>query len=336
MKMVARIASFLPGIALSVFVALIATRAEHLEVSMFGQRWLESLVLAILIGMGICTVTPPSNRFKLGIHFSAKTLLEIAIVMLGASISVSVLRNLGLGLVVGIMMVVMVTLPMSYFIGRALGLSRTLATLVACGNSICGNSAIAAAAPVIGANSDEVATSIAFTAMLGIGVVLVLPLIQSLFHMHSVPYGVLAGLTVYAVPQVLAATASAGIASIHIGTFVKLIRVLMLGPIIFMLGLMQGKESSQRPRLHHMLPWFILGFLGMMALRSLSLIPEQIIPTLSMLSNNLTIVAMAALGLTVNARTIADASGRVVATASLSIILLAAFGIGLIRLLQIT
>ena len=84
-----------------------------------------------------------------------------------------------------------------------------MAVLVACGNSICGNSAIAAVAPVIGADGKDVAASIAFTAVLGVLVVLGLPLLVPLLRLSETQYGVLAGLTVYAVPQVLAATAPA-------------------------------------------------------------------------------------------------------------------------------
>ena len=89
---------------------------------------------------------------------------------------------------------------------RLLGLPLRMSILVACGNSICGNSAIAAVAPIIDADGDDVASSIAFTAVLGVVVVLGLPLLVPLLKMSLTQYGVLAGLTVYAVPQVLAAT----------------------------------------------------------------------------------------------------------------------------------
>ena len=74
---------------------------------------------------------------------------------------------------------VIIAIGASFGIGRALGLPKRMATLVACGNSICGNSAIAAVAPVIGADGDDVAASIAFTAVLGVVVVLGLPLLAS-------------------------------------------------------------------------------------------------------------------------------------------------------------
>ena len=87
----------------------------------------------------------------------------------------------------------------SHALGRALGLKPKLALLVACGNSICGNSAIAAVAPVIEADSEDVVTAIAMTAVLGVGVVLLLPLLIGLLGLSYYQYGVLAGMTVYAV-----------------------------------------------------------------------------------------------------------------------------------------
>ena len=106
---------------------------------------------------------------------------------------------------------------LSIGIGRMLGLSKRLAVLVACGNSICGNSAIAAVAPVIGANGDEVASSIAFTAVLGVIVVLLLPLFGVIMQMGQVAFGALAGLTVYAVPQVIAAATPFGSQAVQTG-----------------------------------------------------------------------------------------------------------------------
>ena len=151
-----------------------------------------------------------------------------------------------------------------------------MALLVACGNSICGNSAIAAVASVIEADGDDVAASISFTAILGVIAVVALPGLVPLLGLSDGQYGVLAGLTVYAVPQVLAATVPVGVLSVQIGALVKLIRVLTLGPVLFGVSLLQnalGKrdtevEAPARPSLKRLVPWFILGFLALAVLRS--------------------------------------------------------------------
>ena len=151
---------------------------------------------------------------------------------------------LGSFLLVGIAIIVAVAIATSYGICRALGLPKKMSVLVACGNSICGNSAIAAVAPVIGAKPDDVASSIAFTAVLGVVVVLGLPLLVPVLDLSLTQYGTLAGLTVYAVPQVLAATLPIGELSNQVGTVVKLVRVLMLGPVVLGLALVRGAMRS--------------------------------------------------------------------------------------------
>ena len=167
----------------------------------------------------------PGERFRAGIAFSAKQLLEIAVTLLGASISLGAIVASGPALLTGIVGTVFLAILASYAICRGLGLPARMAILVACGNAICGNSAIAAVAPVIGADSKDVAGSIAFTAVLGVLMVLGLPLFIPLAGLSDHQYGVLAGLTVYAVPQVLAATVPVGLLSTQVGTLVKLVRV---------------------------------------------------------------------------------------------------------------
>ena len=227
-----------------------------------------------------------------------------------------------------------VGIVVGFGLGRALGLNPRMALLVACGNAICGNSAIAAVAPVIDADGDEVAASIAFTAVLGVIVVLALPLLGVLLQMSTLQFGALAGLTVYAVPQVLAAAAPFGPAAAQTGTVVKLVRVLMLGPVVFVLSLVAGRDGQSRaPGLHRLVPWFILGFLVMIGLRSLDLIPQAALPRLASASGLLTVIAMAALGLQTEIRAVARAGGRVAAAVVLSLAALLALALLLIRLL---
>ena len=141
----------LPGLALCGAVAAAGYALQQLETAMSGRAWIEALVLAILFGAAIRTVWIPGPQWKPGIDFSAKLLLEIAVVMLGASVSAATILSAGLPLLFSIFGMVAAAIMLSFAIGRALGLSKRLAILVACGNSICGNSAIAAVAPVIGA-----------------------------------------------------------------------------------------------------------------------------------------------------------------------------------------
>src|SRR6478609_479029 len=218
--------------ALCALVTLVAVTIQALEEKLVGHPYVEAIVVAILLGTAIRTLWEPGDRWRAGIAFSAKQVLEVAVALLGASLSIAAIAASGLVLLVAIVTVVVLSLAVSFGISRALGLPVRLSILIACGNSICGNSAIAAVAPVIGASTDDVASSISFTAVLGVIVVLGLPLLIPLLHLTETQYGVLAGMTVYAVPQVLAATVPAGLVSTQIGTLVKLIRVMMLGPVV--------------------------------------------------------------------------------------------------------
>lgn len=329
-----------PGLVLCIVVTLAAFALEHIEAGLFGRAWLEALVLAILVGTVVRTAWQPSQVWTGGIQFGAKTLLEIAVVLLGASISTQTILAAGPALLGGIVAVVIVAICASYGIGRLLGLPHRMATLVACGNSICGNSAIAAVAPVIGADGKDVAASIAFTAVLGVIVVLLLPTVPALLHLNELQYGVLAGLTVYAVPQVLAATAPLGSVAVHMGTLVKLVRVLMLGPVVLTLSLLSRRAVTPgmaKPKLSlgKMVPWFILGFLGLAALRSANLIPDQTLAPIALVANLLTVISMAALGLGTNLRVVARAGGRVTAAVTLSLVILGGISLMLIRVLGI-
>ncbi|MFB9968689.1 YeiH family protein [Pseudoroseomonas cervicalis] len=321
-----------PGILLCGAVALAGVALARAEQALFGRAWVDALVLSILIGTAIRSLWTPPKAFSAGIAYSAKTLLEVAVMLLGASLSLPALMAAGPVLILSIALVVALSIVASYGLGRVMGLPKRMAVLVACGNSICGNSAIAAVAPVIGAQARDVAAAIAFTAVLGVGVVLALPLLVPLLGLSEVQYGILAGLTVYAVPQVLAATAPVGALAVQVGTLVKLVRVLMLGPVVLALSLAAGAKSGQKPGLARLVPWFILGFLGLAALRALGAVPEALLPPLAAVTSGLTLLAMAALGLGVDLRSVAQAGPRVTATVVLSLLALGVVSLGVIAL----
>jgi uncharacterized integral membrane protein (TIGR00698 family) len=319
----------LPGIEACSLISVLALLGVQAQ-AYYGRVWFEPLVLSILIGALIRVVWTPGSMFEPGISYSAKTLLEIAVALLGATISIGVIIEYGWLLVLGIAVFVPVAIGVSYGIGRMLGVAPRVSLLAACGNAICGNSAIAATAPVIGATAAEVASAIAFTALVGLATVLVLPL--ALSAMTATQYGVLAGLTVYAVPQVLAAAAPGGIAAVHMGTVTKLLRVLMLGPVILALSI--GRMTPPFS-LAKAVPWFISAFVILMGVNSIGLIPAHVSAWMGSASGYLAIAAMAGLGLQCDWRAVAKAGPRVSLTVILSLAALALMAYGLIRLLGI-
>lgn len=319
---------------------------EGAERAVVGRAWLDTLVLAILLGAVLRTVRPPGPRLQPGIAFAAKPVLEVAIVLLGFTLDVPLLLRSSPLLILTILVAVGTALVAGYWLGRVFGLGPKLAALVATGNAICGNSAIAAVAPVIDAPPEDVASAISFTAVLGVVVVLFLPLLVGLLALTPYQYGVVAGLTVYAVPQVLAATLPVHPLAGDVGTLVKLTRVLMLGPVILGLsawarrggharshppGEPQARPRKRLPSLGAVLPAFVVGFLVAAAVRATGIVPADLVGAARETSRWLTVVALAALGLGVDVRMLRRAGPPVLATAAGALLLLLAISVLLAR-----
>jgi uncharacterized integral membrane protein (TIGR00698 family) len=336
----ARALRFGPGIALCASIAALARLAQEVEEVLLGQPYAEALVLAILLGAALRSGWEPEEIWRPGIRLAAGPMLEVAVALLGASLDLRAVAASGPWLPLGIAGVVASALLLGYGLGRVLGLGHRMATLVACGSAICGNSAIAAVAPVLGATPREVASAIAFTAVLGVALVLALPALVPAFGLSPTQYGAMAGLTVYAVPQVLAATAPFGMSSMQAGILFKLVRVLMLGPLVLALSIWEGRRRRDDPtegrggwRLTRYVPLFVVAFAALALARSLELLPDAMVGPLRLVAGLLTAAAMAALGLGVDIRGLARTGRAVVLTASGSLAVLAVLSLGLVTLL---
>ncbi len=327
------LSSLLPGVLLACVVSVVAVLGGSGEEALFGRAIIEPLVLAILVGMAIRTAAGDMPWADAGVRFVAKDVLEVAVLLLGATMDVPRLFASGPRLAIGIVALVCTALGAGVLIGRAIGLSRTLAVLVACGNAICGNSAIAAVAPVIGAEREDVAASIALTAVLGVVVVLTLPLAIPLLGFSNYQYGVLAGLTVYAVPQVLAAAFSVSVLSGQVATAVKLARVLMLGPVVVFFALRNHALAGNgaKIKLSRIVPWFVVGFVVLATMRSTGAVPDAASDAAKRIAGWLTIAAMAALGLSVDVRTVRQVGPRVALAVAGSLATLLVLAVVLIR-----
>ena len=334
-KSQAWLAPRIAGLALAVALALAAWFVGE-GLDRLGIGVVEALVIALIAGMLIRLRWRPTSRFEPGLGFASKGLLEIAIVLLGATLSFSDLGAAGFKLIGYVLLTIGAVLLLGMVIGHRLGLNGRLSGLVAVGNAICGNSAIAAVAPVLRATRQEIASAIALTAVLSVGVVLLLPLSAPLFGLTDAEYGVLAGLVVYAVPQVVAASFAVSTESGEIGSLVKLLRVLAIAPVVAGAAFLvarsvaasapeDGERASARLRLKTAVPWFVAGFLVLAILRTTGLIPDGTGGAIREVSRAMTIVAMAALGLSVDLSSVRK-SGRPVATL---VLVLTALSVGL-------
>jgi uncharacterized integral membrane protein (TIGR00698 family) len=332
----ATIRPLLPGVGLTVAISLLAIGAQLLERALIGYAIIEGLVIALLVGVLWRTAIGIRGSHKAGLHWMTKPCLNVAVVLLAASLDGPAVVRAGPVTVLATVLVVALGLAGSIGIGLLLGLNNKLAVLVAVGNSICGNSAIAAVAPVIEADDRDVASSIALTAVLGVVMVLLLPLLIPLLELSAYQYGVLAGLTVYAIPNVLAATYSVSSLSGEVGTLVKLVRVLLLAPTVVGLSFCyQARRHLGVRAAVRSVPGFVLAFLVLAALRCLGLVPEELSNLLRIVSNVLMVGVMAALGLGVELKGIRQVGARVSIAVLASLAMLLALSIMLIRGLAI-
>lgn len=323
----------LPGLALSALIATVAYLIVSFEQAMLNHAVIEALVAALLIGMAVRNLIPLPAATQAGSSFAAKQLLEFAVVLLGATIDAQAVLRAGALLLAAVAILVVGGMTISYALGRLIGLPTRLAILVAVGNSICGNSAIAAVAPAIRAEKRDVASAVALTAVVGVALVLSLPVLIPVLALSHNQYGILAGLTVYAVPQVIAASFPVSEASGQIALLVKLIRVLFIGPVVVFFSLLyadrtQGQDRQWRRAIN--LPWFVAGFMLLMLLRSLGALPEALADVLREASRILTVIAMAALGLGVEIAAVKKVGPPVFTTVVGSLAFLVLLALGLI------
>lgn len=329
----------LPGLALVVALSLVAQAVGALQEWAFGRAWIEGLVVALLLGVVVGHVVPDPRRFQAGALYAGKQVLELAVVLLGAGVNVALLVATGPRLALLIVVGVTTVLVLGFLVGRALGLGPRLALLVATGNAVCGNSAIAAVAPVIRAEKREVASAIALTAVLGVALVLALPALIPLAGLSNYQYGVVAGMGVYAVPQVLAAAFPVSELSGEIATTVKLGRVMLLGPLVLIVGVISAARGTHAEaggrKWSTFLPWFVVGFLLLAALRIVGVLPDSLAQLARTLGGWLTILAMAGLGLGVRLSAIRVVGPRVAVAVVTSLALLIGLTLVLIRVLAV-
>lgn len=326
----------IPGLLLALLVGIVGWGLGSVQAAALGRVWLDPLVLAILIGAAVRTAMSLPQRADTGIRFASGRMLEFAIALLGVSLNLKTLSAGGIWLLVGAISIVLLSLGGGYLIGRLVGLSKKMSVLIASGNSICGNAAIVAVAPAIGARREDVATSIAFSAVLGVVVIVILPFLAVPLGLGDTDFGILAGMTVYAVPHVIAATAPIGAIAIQVGVLVKMMRVVMLGPVVALLAVIfrnQGEAVSVKGGLTRYLPWFVILFAALALMRTFGLIPEPLIDPAQQLYRILMLVAMAALGLGVDLRAVLGAGPRVTAVVTASILMIGAMAYALIQLL---
>ncbi|WP_413811237.1 YeiH family protein [Streptomyces sp. OE57] len=293
------VASLVPGLALVLALAVAGTAVGKTFPLVGGP------VAGIVLGVLLAALKRPGARWSPGIGFASKWVLQVSVVVLGSQLSLAQMVQVGVGSIPVMTGSLVVCLTVAYGIGRWLGIAGDLRTLIGVGTGVCGASAIAATAPVIGAAGVEVAYAVSTIFLFNVAAVLTFPLLGHLLGMSQHSFGLFAGTAVNDTSSVVAAATGYGRTAADYAVVVKLTRSLMIIPICLGLAWLVGRrnraapEATGRPRLQvvKLVPVFLIGFLLMTTANSLGFIPSAAHHGLGELSVFLITVALCATGL---------------------------------------
>ena len=287
------IQKYLPGMALCLSIAIIAWFLGNLAPVVGGP------VFSILLGMAITPFLRERAPLTAGINFTSKKILQYAVILLGFGLNLSVIAQTGLQSLPIIASTIATSLLLSYLLFRLLRLPSNLAVLVGVGSSICGGSAIAATAPVIGADDEEVAQSISVIFLFNVIAALIFPTLGGLVTAAAASWDAIHGSN-----------------TLETATIVKLTRTLAIIPITLVLALFRTRQASQtggRVRLRKIFPWFILFFILASVVTTVCTAlgaPASVFSPLKDLSKFFIIWAMAAIGLNTNLVKLVKTGGK--------------------------
>ena len=319
----------LPGLALTVPIAIAATLIGT-AVPVLG-----SALPAIVIGVVVALVRRPGARFAPGVEYSGKFLLQVAVVLLGAQLSLEAILRVGAESLPVMLSTLVVCLLAAWLIGRALHVAPRLRTLIGVGTGICGASAIAAVAPVIGALSAEVSYAVSTIFLFNILAVVLFPLLGHALGLDPHTFGLLAGTAVNDTSSVVATASVFGAAALGFAVVVKLVRTLMIIPISVGLSVIESRRAADGRRMTlrgviGLVPWFLVGFLVVAVLGSLGAIPAGPREAMVHASGFLIATAMAGIGLSTDAAALRRAGWRPLALGAILWILVTATSLAVI------
>ncbi|MCH8561117.1 putative sulfate exporter family transporter [Nesterenkonia sp. LB17] len=344
-------AEILPGAALALIFAIAAHRliAEQIPV-------ISGLLVAVLAGIALRSLGWVPFWAERGLGWAAKKLLRVGIVLLGLQLALGDLLGLGWAVLAVVVLTVGVTFFGMLALGRLLGAPKGMTTLLAAGTAICGASAVAAAAAAIdrGDGKDDdgapvqaaAAAAVAVVTLYGTLALLALPALGTLLGLGEEQMGVWIGASIHEVGQVVAAGGVVGAVALATATLVKLARVVLLAPVIAgislagrrrrAVGAAQGagegveEGAGSRPPL---IPLFVLGFLVMMVLRSVTDLPESTLDFSADVTTMLLTTAMVGVGASVDLRRLLRQGGPALLLGAGGTVLAVGTGLGGVLLL---
>ncbi len=220
-----------------------------------------ALLLGMFFGMTI------GNPYLAQTRKWTSTLLQISVVALGAAMNLITVGSVGMHGAVYTAVGIVCALTLGLILGKVFGTNQTTSILLSAGTAICGGSAIAAIAPVMRANDDDVSVSLATVFFLNASALFIFPPIGHWAGFDQTQFGLWCALAIHDTSSVVGASMQYGAKALEIATTVKLARALWIVPLTFVLGLFWArKNKGQGGQVKAKRPWFILGFLLMAAL----------------------------------------------------------------------
>ena len=291
----------LPGFAAALVLAAVSKIIEQ----SLPSHIVGASVIALFLGMIINSFFHPS-WLKAGLKFTSKKILKLAIILLGASLRVSVILSVGRMSLTVMVFTLLTCFGAGYFIGKAFGLDWKLSNLISAGTGICGGSAIAAIAPVIDAEDRDIALAMSATFIFDMAMIVLFPVMGRAMGLSDVAFGLWAGTAVNDTSSVVAAGYAFSEEAGMFATMVKLTRTLSIIPTVLVFAFVNlrlnkknniSTDGTKKVNVWKLFPWFIVGFVALAAVNSFGVIPAPVSAVAKDVSKFLMVSALAAIGL---------------------------------------
>lgn len=297
--------AFALGVGFTFAVAYAGTLLAGLPVvSRFGAM-ICSIFLAILYRQ----VFGYPEGLRIGIQFSSKVLLRVAIVLFGFRLNLAVVMEEGLGLLVRDLGTVAGAILLTLGIAKWLGADLGISTLLGVGTGVCGAAAIAAVSPIIGAKEDDTAISVGIIALTGTLFTVIYTFLRPLLPFTALQYGVWSGVSLHEIAHVVAASSPAGEDALAIALLAKLGRVLLLIPVSLIL-MYKTSRAGEGDKGKVQFPWFLAGFVVTSVISSYAPISKQVLTGITTVTSFLLTSAMVGLGLSISLKTIGGRAAK--------------------------
>lgn len=238
---------------------------------------LDPILLSMLLGLAVGNFIAGTELLS-GASFTVRKLLPLGIILLGARMDFFEALRIGVPGLVMSLGVVVLSVGSLLCLGKWLGLDHKMALLLGIGTGICGGTAIVAVAPLLKAKENHVLICVGLVTLLGLGAMILLPLLSRWLGLSETQFGLLAGLTIHQTPQVIAAGFAVGEEAGQVATVAKLSRVCLLAPVAVLVGWWMSRNeikiTARKKPWYRLVPGFAIGFLLVALGKTFGLFPE--------------------------------------------------------------